>query len=52
MDKYLLASGGLIVFSLMIILCVRIFEKTSTEPDKNLDKASRLEEGEDFTILE
>jgi hypothetical protein len=49
MDKYLLVIIGLIIFSILVILFVRIFAKTPPTSDKNVDN---LKEGLDFTILE
>lgn len=52
MDKYFLAIIGVIIFTVLIVLYVRISGKTSSASGKSSESSDNLKEGADFTILE
>ena len=61
MDKYLLAITSLIIFTIIVILYIRISGRNNSsnstdgldgKPQGSSDDLSDLKTGEDFTILE
>jgi hypothetical protein len=51
MDKYLFFTLGLVIFSIIVILYIRLFSQTPTQtpPEKNSENS---ETGDNFTLLE
>ena len=52
MDKYFLAIVALIIFSLLVILYVRIFEKVTPPSPQSDDLGPKDLKPDDFSILE